>query len=726
MKRNKRIVFRYAILLACAFPTYAQVNVNLKLNVKHSVGGISTFDRSKFITTHANQTETEWDGDNVSPDLRNEFLNGLDVYLGRDTGGITYVLKNQLNQDPARPGFANPTQITSLGNYSKSQYAQKTNLHQYENRKSLVLCAQLHPFWTGTDHQPTNSGWYLANATATGEYMGRYINAFSGDGTTGQKKPTYVEVINEPDYDLLGGLKEYTKSIKDIADFHNGVADAIRVQVPNAKIGGYTNAFPEFEVGNFQRWNNRDKLFMDVAGSKMDFWSLHLYDFSSINNGKKQLRSGSNIEATFDMMDQYSVMKFGVTKPYVISEYGAQTHDYNNSQWSSYRDWLILKAMNSQLMAFLERPNTIDFAIPFVVTKAEWGMYNGVPYSHRLMRKANEPASYTGQWVYTDLVKFYQLWKNVKGTRVYSKTDNLDVLTNTYIDGNKAYVILNNLNFQATKVNLNLFNINNTAITSINKKQLTLINNFATLEESTVPSPLTSVTLGAESTIILEYTFANAITINETCDETKYFATTYLQPISANQPINFSVNGVQKSTYGDAVLRIGLGRDHGQSLSPIVKVNNTIIPVPTNFRGYDQAERDRFFGVLEIPVPYNLVTANNQIAVQLPDTGGHVSSVALQVYNFSTNLLSVDPKTFENDNTITIYPNPVIDTLTIKNTYANESNSTAMIYDGAGKLVKKEILSSARINVSSLSEGIYYIVFLKENKKIGAAKFIKK
>ncbi|WPR72173.1 T9SS type A sorting domain-containing protein [Flavobacterium sp. NG2] len=726
MKTINQNPLRVLLFLSVTFNFYAQVNVKLDLNVKHSVGGISTFERWKFITTHANQSEGEWNGDNVLPDLKNDFLNGRDVYLGRDTGGITYNL-NQVKEDPTRPGFADPADITSKGTASKNSFAANTSLHPYESRKNWIICAQLHPFWTGAEQKATGKGWKLANATATGEYMGRYITAFHGGN--GQKLPSFVEVINEPDYDLLGGLKEYTKSINEIAVFHNDVAAAIRAQIPNIRIGGYTNAFPEFEVGNFQRWINRDKMFMDVAGANMDFWSIHLYDFPSINGGKKQLRSGSNIEATFDMMDQYSMMKFNKTKPYVISEYGAQTHDYNNSQWSSYRDWLILKGMNSQLMSFLERPNTIDIAIPFVITKAEWGFNatTGVPYTHRLMRKTNEPASYTGQWTYTDLVKFYDLWKNVKGTRVYIKPDNLDVLANAYIDGNKGYVILNNLNFQPTTVNLNLFDTNNIVITSINKKHLTVINNNATLEESLVSLPLTSVTLGAESTIILEYTFANAIAINETADETKYFATTYLQPIVANQPVVFQVNNVQKSTYGDAVLRIGLGRDHGQSLSPIVKVNNTSITVPINFRGYNQAQRERFFGVLEIPVPYSLLTTNNQISVQLPDSGGHISSVALQVFNFSKNILSVASNTFQDDKKITVYPNPVDEEILIQSSSENILNATAMIYSVSGQLVQESMVdTNGKINVSKLPKGLYGIRLTKGNKKIGTAKFSKK
>ncbi|ANW95064.1 hypothetical protein AXE80_01580 [Wenyingzhuangia fucanilytica] len=698
--------------------TNDQVNVDINFNVKHIVGGISTFDRSKFITIHANQTENEWDGDNFTSDLRDDFLNGYDVYLGRDTGGITWNLNN-MEEDPTRPGFADPAKISSKGQTSRNSFAAKTELHQYENRKNQVIAGQLHPFWTGESQKATNKGWKLASPTATGEYMGRYFNAFHGGN--GLKEPNWVEVINEPAYEALGGKKNYTNSLQEIADFHVEVADAIRAQNPNLKIGGYTVAFPDFETGDFQRWINRDKLFIDVAGEKMDFWSWHLYDFPAIG-GKVDLRSGSNVEATFDMNDQYSMLQLGHTKPYVISEYGAQTHDYNGNGWNAYRDWLFLKAQNSLMMSFMERPNEIAIAIPFTVVKAEWG-YNtqtDEPYSARLMRKTNEPDSYTGTWIYSDRVKFYQLWKNVKGTRIDTKASDLDIQVDAYVDGTKAYVILNSLETTPVTINLNTFEFNNVTIDQIVKNHLTWSGNAAVIEEETLSTPISEVVLGAESTMILEYTFANSITIDETSNETKYFATDYLKPITANQENNFEINGVQKNhNYGEAILRVSIGRDHGKTLKPTIKINNTQINVPDDWRGYDQADKGRFFGTLEIPVSYNLLTQNNTISVTFPDTGGHVSSVVLQVFGFSKDIRNETLSTtdIKKLNKVSIYPNPVSDFLHLAD---NRNISSVHIYNTLGEKVLS-VDTSDKIDVTSLRNGVYMLV----TNNGSSAKFIK-
>ncbi|WP_067150385.1 T9SS type A sorting domain-containing protein [Pseudotamlana agarivorans] len=708
-------------------------NVSITLNAKHIVGGKETFERSKYIGIHANQGEAEWDGNNVDAngnpiDLRDDLLNGLDVYLGRDTGGITYNL-NQVDEDPARTGFAKPTgtnSIASRGLNARNSYASKTAIHPYESRNELILAGQLNPFWTGHDQVPTGQGWLLANGTATGEYMGRYINEFhSGNG---EPAPSWVEVINEPAYEGYGGPGDFTHDIQDIADFHNEVAAAIKTQTPNALVGGYTTAFPNFEKGDFQRWNKRWKLFMDVAGANMDFFSIHLYDIASKPDGTIDLRSGSNIEATFDMMEQYSTMLFNNVKPIIVSEMGGVMNGQRNQDWSPYRDWLWVKSANAQLMSMMERPNIIAKALPFLVLKAQWGSTpQGNPYNNRLMRQENEPATfvpgygYTGNWVYSDMIKFYQLWSDVKGTRVDTTTDDLDIQVDAYVDGNKAYIILNNLEFVSKDVDLKFIDTQYGTINSINKKHFYLNNVTPVLLEESIPTTTSTVTVGAEGTMILEVTFDNAITLNDSNTETKYYATDYLKPIVANQTETFQVNGVSKNTYGEAVLRLGVGRPHSRLVYPsTITVNNTAITIPSDWRGYDQAQRERFFGVLEIPVPFNLIQANNTIEVTYPDAGGHISSVTMQIFNFNRDIRTPNTASVEGNGKlkqVKIYPNP---TKGIFNLSAIHNTTEVKIYTISGVEVKK-FTNLKDMDISNLEAGIY---FIKTNTG-GVAKLIK-
>lgn len=712
--------------LIFSLKTQGQITVEANLNVRHIIDTIDYFDRSKLITIHADQVENEWGGNNFTADLPNDFLNQYDVYMGRNTGGISWYL-NQVREDPNRPGFVDTLHLATLAQNARRNYANRTHLHPYEARNNLVIAGQLHPFWTGASQRATRQGWKLANATATGDYMGRYIKTFHSQ--EGAPQPAFVEIINEPAYESLGGANNYTNSLQEIADFHNEVAAAIRKQLPDIKIGGYTTAFPNFEKGNFQRWKNRWKLFMDEAGENMDFWSIHLYDFPAIGR-KVKLRSGSNMEATFDMMEQYSHLSFNEVKPFVISEYGAQMHDYFKQQWKPIRDWLHVKASNAQLMSFMERPNHIGIAINFLIVKAEWGYSNGIPYHHRLMRKENEPDSYTGAWVYTDMVKFYQLWKNVKGTRIDTKADDLDIQVDAYVDDTTAYLILNNLHFEKSLINLKLFGLNGLSLEKVITRHLTLSGDAAVLEEQTLNALPESVELGAESTMILEYYFNEKVPIEEFSKEVKYYAETYLQPIQANQNISFEINGVSKGEYGEGILRLGVGRDHNRSLKPVVEMNGTSLEVPIDWRGDDQKDRDSFFGVLEIPVAYDALKENNIVNVRFQDAGGHISSVALQVFTFSSDIrnqvvVSSKEEVLHNSDLLKVFPNPADKQITLE-VAPKYLEGRYQLLDVNGMSVRSDILVSNKqtIPVNSLPKGVYILKVKQKNSPTLVSKVI--
>ncbi len=615
-------------------PPSAIVDVNF--DVKHKLGDISTFDRSKFISIHSDQTETDWDGNNFTPDLRNHFLNGYDVYMGRSTGGITWVLKNQAIEDSSRPGFVSVPNMQALGLNSRNNYASKTWVHPYEARTNLVLAAQFHPFWP--DGTKTNKGWALSEAdtpeepfgTATGEYMGQYIKNFFGG--QGKPHPPYVEVINEPLWELV---TNGTTPPSKVFDFHNNVATAIRNIYPDVLIGGYTAAFPDFDVRNFDRWHERDKLFIDMSGDHMDFIAIHLYDFPAIG-GKQRYRKGSNVEATFDMMEHYSMLSLGEVLPFEISEYSAQVHDLDNQPWSPYRDWLRLKSNNSILMSFMERADNMLMTIPFTVVKAEWGRHDGIPYGPRLMRQAFEAEGEAGnQWVYTELVKFYQLWADVRGTRVDAKSTDPDLLTQAFVEGNVAHVVVNNLEFNPRDIGLAPMVLENNPLQEVTVKHLYLAGQNPILDTTVYTELPPSLVLGSEATMILKFQYENPVAIADSSEEVKHYADAYLKEISSGTTESFQINAISKGNWGEAILRVGIGRDHGLSLTPELIFNDSVIPVPVDFRGGPQTQRDNFFGVIEIPIPYSLIEESNTIDITFPDNGGHISSVAMQTYAFS-------------------------------------------------------------------------------------------
>ncbi len=703
--------------------------VDINFDVKHSVGGISEFEREKFITMHGNFTSRDWDGNNFTDNLVGHFLEGYNAWFGRDTGGITW-FANQVDEDPERPGQIDLDNLKARGAQVRSEYAAKTSIHPHAERNlGLILAGQYYPFWPGSKTKPYDgeTPWAFKDGFATGEYMGQYINEFHGNG--GAPAPTIVEVMNEPMWHFVTHPSDFTSTPLEIAQFHNDVADGIRAVVnSDVLIGGYTTAFPDFEKQDFKRWEERWKLFMDEAGEKMDFWSIHLYDFPTFG-GKALYRKGSNMEATFDMMEHYSVLSLGVAKPFVISEYGAQRHDYFNEFWSPFKDWLFLKSVSAMMMTFMERPHLMLKTIPFIVEKAEWGRNpdNGVPHSTRLLRQGKEAAGETGEeWVYTDMILFFELWKNVQGTRVDSHPSDPDMQVDAFVDGKKAYVAINNLNFVPEAISLNTFGAEDNTLENVEIKHLHLVGNTPVIDVRELNEAPESVEIGAEATMILEYTFSDEITIDQTSDEVKYYAEEYYKPIVSSKTEVFHINGVTTGDQGEAMLRLGIGRDHGSSLRPTVTVNDTEVSVPSDWKGYDQKTRDRFFGVIEIPVPYELLQNDNTVAVTFDDDGGHIGSVAMQVFGFSRTIsrtkapdevTAVDNRSHHLP-VLRVYPNPSNGSINIDLPQVR-SVSQLSIYSVDGQAVLERSINSQErqsIRIDSLSSGIYSILWNTRDK----------
>ncbi len=302
-----------------------------------------------------------------------------------------------------------------------------------------------------------------------------------------------MEVMNEP----FVHAAEIPASKEDISELHNAVAKRVHELAPDVMVGGYTSAWPEFEGGDFNQWN--------------DNWNE--------NPGSSTYRAGANSEAILDMIEHYSYLTLGEVKPFNI-----------------------------------------------------------------LLRQADELEGETGtHWVYTELVQFFQLWSDVKGTRIDTHPTDPDIQVDAYVERNKVYVILNNLEF-------------------------------------------------------------NDVVIDQSSEEIKYYADKYLQPIRAGEASSFVIDGVETGDIGEATLRLGLGRDHGRSLQPTVLFNGDTLDIPRDIRGYDQHTRARFFGILEIPVPYESVKESNNISVSFEDGGGHISSVSLQSYLQSKELIRTPPQ----------------------------------------------------------------------------------
>ncbi len=621
--------------------------IDVNVNVNHVKGGVGEFDRSKFITMHISTVDNEWPDNQTAVD----FIEDNDIYFGRNNGAMPWQLSRL--ESSADNGVISDTDMTTYGEQAKGWYKNSTSVHSLENRmKNMMYGGQ--EFMYPHKEKSTCSGHCEGNTWLAGydeyaRFFSEFLTKYFGMGSvTGEAKPTIVEVMNEP---FVKSNKLKTTNA-NITELHKIVADKLSVDHPDVRVGGFTAAYPALEQnnGNFDLFDNTWKTFIDGAGDVMDFYSIHLYD--NHNNVDHQYRSGANIEAILDMIEHYSVLKIGEAKPWVISEYGFFSPHHKSAPYSKEIDWWNIRSYSSIMMQLMNKPDQIMASIPFSILKALWSGNNGIDenghrYGPRMFILRNEldgsiNVEDNGDWILSDLALFYQLWSEVNGRRVETKASDIDLQTDAYVDGKTLYFIVNNLEHEDVEFSFDLIETHNANITSISAKHLYYDNtlNSAVLNDEALVATTSSYTVNANATVILKVVFNDDVNIDQTIEESKYYADKMKQPILSGQDNTLTINNVSvDSAHGEAVLRLGVGRLHNQSLDPTITVNGTQILVPKDVRGYDQKNKDSFFGVLEIPVAYELLNTNNSIAVKFSDSGGFITSASLQVFESSTELV---------------------------------------------------------------------------------------
>lgn len=706
MKTTNFIILLGLLLLLPVANRAQNVEVDVNVDIKHSVNGVSDFGRDRHIVAHSNLYEGDWDGE---ADKLKYFVDDLDVYFGRDNGLASFLFAYS-PADPERPNKHDPDSLTVLLDFWKGFHSDRLvseNRVQFKNKiQSMVMGTNPHPTYPTLSYYPNgiagsewgrenNATWISQDIETSAEWIVQYIDEFfsTGAGDPGQPMPEYWEVMNEPDFKLNTG-QFMMSSWEDIWEYHNLVALGVKQKLGNRapKIGGMTwgshdlfnnDQFSRFKTVNYVdnfygntpadeiakvyarsqvdspylgqnfpwfQWEVIWKGFIDAAGANMDYYSVHLYDWPTYDGAGGVTRSGSHVEATLDMLETYDINKFGARKPIIISEYGGVKGAWDFKPHDTRYDWEIIKPFSAMMMQFLERPDYIQLSMPFTPTKAQWGDTDtngdGVPeyfYQYKMMRDDDRD----GNWEWSDYIKWFELWSEVKGTRVDTKSSDPDIQVDCYIDGNDAYLILNNLEQVSKGINLNFFG-NTSGLQNVSSKHLYLsgVRDIKLDNTDLGNSPPPGVQLAADGTMILKYTFANDVNINQSSIEKKFYG----PDLSDNQRVTikngdntFFVNGVDvpgNPDQAEAMLRVtaNLFNDDDDKPGGFLTINKLLVngaevETPIDWRGGSQL-RSRWFGTLEIPIPANLIQTNNTITIDFKHVG-EVSYVNLSTWEFS-------------------------------------------------------------------------------------------
>jgi hypothetical protein len=363
----------------------------------------------------------------------------------------------------------------------------------------------------------------------------------------------------------------------------------------------------------------------------MDGFSVHLYDGTNIT-GEETRRSGANADAILDLIETYSMIKWGVVKPHAITEYGdipvGYGEDYTDIKCAQNH-----RAYNHLLFGLMERQDRLLQSIPFITGKSPWYYEESgklIAYGWDLW-KPDPDKIVNGKvrdYLFTPQLNFYNLWKGVQGERTLANSSNPDLQVRTFVNDTTAWICLNNLDDHPMSVRLEGAPVN-VPLESATIQRLS-VQPWEPLIYSDKPLDglQNQVELVPYETVLLCYNYEQPIDFTGKIKARTHYSPTYLQPIEKELPQSYAFSGLPDSV-AKATLRVSFGRNRKLSTQPELKVNGIPVPMPTNWPGYDQEKRTDFFGAIPVPLDPALLKPDTTVELTFADDGGHVSSVVL-------------------------------------------------------------------------------------------------
>ncbi|MEY8528367.1 hypothetical protein [Bacteroides xylanisolvens] len=610
-------IIKCPVLFGILLPVnmYSQdVMVTAVFSVAKEYGTVKSLEREKFFNSHNSP------GNEFSADEWN-YLNKIKMGIGRafmvPGGGAS--VANGVSVEILQKQAAN------WGKFSKkypcySPYMYKEMIVTSHPTPGKVKNYAFH--WKGVNAYYTEEAKLMADF-----FKIQFID-------NGYSLPGYYEPMNEPyvhasDY-RKKGIKGATdeKVRKEMARYHKAVAMELHKHYPELKVGGFASAWPFVEGfhSDFQHWNERMKMFIDTAGDEIDFLSVHIYDGKNVK-GEDTFRSGSNMEGIMDLIEGYTFIKYGHVKPLLISEHGMTRPDWLTQPYSEERDWKIIRSLNHQTVQFMSRPDNLLKCIPFISGKASWRK-DPNPYPWVISKKDAK-----GNWEWTHLVKYFEFWSRLKGNYSKINSSEIDILPLAFVDGKKAYVVLNNLEEKKT-VNLEVAVLKNNTIRDISVSRLAQKNGIPVLDEEKLKnSNNVVIDIDNGETCIVEFEYNNKVSTEGVIKNRKFYASSYLKPVKPGKEMEFEIN-IENGSIDKAVLQIGIARPVGQKVNPGLHVNGKKYQFPTDWKGYDQKNRTKegFFGVIDINIEKSDIKAGtNHVSLKFADGAGTVSTAAFNV-----------------------------------------------------------------------------------------------
>ena len=646
-------------------------------------GANATIDRMQWFGGHWNiyKSGIQWRDEDVEL-----FHDRYHAHPGRSFY-VSYRM-SQCVEDSARPGFVDVSSLIA----SCANARQWSQLAWPLDAVDMIVSSkpdQLYPNSCGHRNGQAPNGFMPGSHAAAAEFFALYYQHCMPP--TAQNR-VFMEVSNECDVKTFPTACNSPWS--EMVKLHAAVGDAIHNAYDNATalprpiVCGPTEAFPEYQRKDFRTWRAGGQLSEFLAGtvrnSSIDCLSTHIYSTYQVTanatgrdsntdpfSSNYVAREVNNVDAILDMQEAGMTAE-GAAAAILISEYGAAFKD-KLLYYHPAHDFWILRAVNTMLMTFLERPDRILKALPFIVDKATWhvqGSQNNASqsYPQAMWRKVSN------EWQITHLHKFYGMWRDFGGKRFPARSDHAQVQVHAAVRhvaalANWTVAVNNADHLVPTRVHLAwpLLPTGATVVgVSVRRLAWDSVEEIPTMtdtheEQSVLPTILLLAPAElALVTVHVEAAAAAVLAATKRINTLTFPSPQQLVPLpttaAAANNVPFRFLGVLAGGATPLSVRVSLGGPAENRTAILMKLNIVVNGVacvvdPTQHIGGQQHKSPQlgsFFGGLEVLVPITAVTRGprpgfdaivkvwSNMAVDLEGDPVVVSTVALLVENTTT------------------------------------------------------------------------------------------
>lgn len=637
-------IFLLPILVgAVATSGFAQTQVTIHANAQHSIGGVRDLDREQYCVYVGTLTPPK--NTNLG-NLVQEIWSagGLNTSTGRVSTELASLISNGLPEDPNKPGFYDHTALRAKlqGDY-RNFVLNNTRWEPLRQHDNPILVTsgrnggQWPDFLDGGTALPTSHAGYA-------DFLNVYLEeSLYGTGPNQGFLPIdperfYIEIVNEPNWPSPSA-----SDWDQVVQLHQTVTELVKEQYPQANIGGPSCCD---SLGNgINGWERTRQLMDDMTSwqtpsgqsVELDFWTIHPYERYDVQNDssyeQRVFTSPGHVAGIMDLYESYSYQKFGDPKAFAITEYGSFNRANSSGSYGSYardeQQWDLVRDIKEKMLVFLDRPDRIVTAVPFVAAR-HW--QQGVPTNAEGDNVLWEQDS-SGQWQETIVGNMFRMLSSVEGHYVNVDTNNPDLQSAAFREGDKLYVILNNLTSADQTLDLDALAGLGTVTDASWSRLYRSGGNNVFHQDTHLANSWQNLTLEGEAGAVLTLTLAGPQLYDLATDETTYYGDTTLAPLNLPTGKSQTINIVADTE--DAIsskVRVSFNREGAGAAGEgfFVFVNGAAISVPAGVLAFDDNDSEIVSREVDVPVDV-LLDGNNEVYADFVGNGGELVSAVLLV-----------------------------------------------------------------------------------------------